>query len=473
MQKIETKRVLVKINRQLFNEDRLVIIKIIFSMMMWITTKMNYRKPNRMDLSNTVYLWALLYLLIRSWYAQIVLDGTPSTTDIFYGEITLLTIDGELNSINGASWIQSFELSSNSPDQPSWVSNSGLDLIFNPMSFSDIGTYELQYEVIETGIGSCNFVPHNRRIMVNVKKKPPVINYIIPDYNNMRAAIYYEIIFPDSLWIDPHGTTLTYNLLTQSDTSPPNNFIYDTTGNTKIYGTTPNSMAGTYYLRIQCIDLLGQRESQDFTMYFAANNNPYQFITDLSVYAFEIAEGVNSLFVIPSGIYRDPDGDSIEYELCYFENFQSLSTVTWATFYSGIEGVSYIDFVNPTPTTHTGFNFLLSDGIGSTTGPILINFAFNESPTVSSNPLNITIYPNTTVAIQIDLSTYFTDPEGASLTYSSHSLPSEVTTTALTSSNFKIDADFTSAFPSSDMTFYFQATDGASKPTDLQVTILS
>lgn len=148
-----------------------------------------------------------------------------------------------------------------------------------------------------------------------------------------------------------------------------------------------------------------------------------------------------------------------------------MSTVGWATFYAGIEGVAYIDFIEPTPTTHTGFNFMLSDGISTSIGPILINFTFNKSPTVSSNPLNIEVYPNSTFTTTIDLSTYFSDPESQALTYSSHTLPSEVTTTAASSTQQKIDVDFTSAFPSSDITFYFQATDGSSKPTDLQVNL--
>lgn len=204
-------------------------------------------------------------------------------------------------------------------------------------------------------------------------------------------------------------------------------------------------------------------------MYFAANNNPYRVVTDLSVYSFEIPEGVNSTYFIPTGIYLDADGDAIDYELCYFENFQSLSTVSWATFYPGIEGVSYLEFIEPTSTTHSGFNFMLSDGISSTTGPILISFTFNDSPTVSQNPLNIPIYPNSTFTSVLDLSVYFADPEGQALTFSSHGLPNGVTTTIQTSTTFKIDADFTSGFPSSDVTFYFSANDGASKATDLQV----
>lgn len=49
-------------------------------------------------------------------------------------------------------------------------------------------------------------------------------------------------------------------------------------------------------------------------MHFVANNNPQQVITNLSPYYFEIPEGVNSTFVLPTGIYVDSDGDPIQYD---------------------------------------------------------------------------------------------------------------------------------------------------------------
>jgi hypothetical protein len=213
-------------------------------------------------------------------------------------------------------------------------------------------------------------------------------------------------------------------------------------------------------------------------MYFQANANPTQVITDLSSYVFEIPQGLNSTYILPVGIFVDPDGDNIQYTLCFFENYASLSTVTWATFYPGIEGVSYIEFTEPDTTTHSGFNLMLSDGISSSQGPISIGFTINKSPVLSSNPVNLNVYPNQTFTLDIELLAgqpdggYFSDPEGQPLTFTSSEIPSEVSVTPLTSSKFQITADFSSTYPTSPLSLTFTASDGASKSTNLQVTLL-
>jgi hypothetical protein len=414
-------------------------------------------------------LFLISRILIEPWKSQIVVDANPSSVDVYIQEEVTITLDGNQNAINGAACIASFELASNSPSSPSWATNAGLTLNFNPSTIFDAGTYELQYEVIESGTGSCTFVPHNRRIAINVIKRPPVVSYDIPDYLNLRTAVSFEIIFPQSVCTDPYGDSLTYYMLDQNDAAVSQSINFDQTGNGRLYGVMPNAQAGSYILKMYWVDSKSQSVQQQFSLYFAANNSPNRVIFDLTPYEFEIPEGVNTTYILPVGIYVDPDGDVINYDMWFFENFQALSTVTWATFYSGSEGVSYLEFIEPTSTTHTGFNFMLSDGISSSTGPVLINFTFNQSPIVSPSSLDITIYPNETFTIQIELSTYFTDPESQTLTFSSKNLPTEVTTTALSFTQFQINADFTSSFPSSDLTFFFSASDGASKATDFQV----
>jgi hypothetical protein len=256
----------------------------------------------------------ILVLIFHISRSQIVIDANPASIDIYAEDTTTIVLDGNLNSINGASCIQSFVLAPDSPDNPSWVSNSGLSITIAFPPITELGFFELQYLVTETGTGSCTFIPHNRKIIVNVIKRPPVLNYDIPDYNNERAAVPFEIVFPQPLCIDPHGQSLSYDMLDQNDMALSSIFNFDESGNGRIYGTIPNSQAGTYYLRIYCFDSTFQRVTIDFTMYFAVNNNPYQAVSDLSPYAFEIPQGVNSTYILPTGIYIDPDGDIINYD---------------------------------------------------------------------------------------------------------------------------------------------------------------
>lgn len=72
------------------------------------------------------------------------------------------------------------------------------DLTLNPPSLSEAGEYTIHYLVTETGIGFCTFIPHIRQYVFTVNKRPPQINYDIPDYT-IRAGIPYEIKFP----VDP------------------------------------------------------------------------------------------------------------------------------------------------------------------------------------------------------------------------------------------------------------------------------
>jgi len=85
---------------------------------------------------------------------QIVLDGNPTSINIYTEETTNILLDGDLNSINGEACIQSFEIASNSPTQSAWITNDGLSLTFSPPDLATVGLYEIQYEVIETGVGS-------------------------------------------------------------------------------------------------------------------------------------------------------------------------------------------------------------------------------------------------------------------------------------------------------------------------------
>lgn len=70
---------------------------------------------------------------------------------------------------------------------------------------SDVSSYTFYYLVTETGVGGCLFVPSHRKIIVNVLKKLPVINYAIPSKNDLRAGLPFEVTFPSVPFVDPHG----------------------------------------------------------------------------------------------------------------------------------------------------------------------------------------------------------------------------------------------------------------------------
>jgi hypothetical protein len=94
----------------------------------------------------------LIFIILAN--SQIVIDANPPAVTLYAEETTTIVLDGDLNSINGASCIASFELSSNSPNNFTWVTNIDLSITFSSPSLSEVGFYEIRYEVIETGVGA-------------------------------------------------------------------------------------------------------------------------------------------------------------------------------------------------------------------------------------------------------------------------------------------------------------------------------
>mmetsp|Transcript_9126 Transcript_9126/g.8724 ORF Transcript_9126/g.8724 Transcript_9126/m.8724 type:complete len:159 (-) Transcript_9126:3407-3883(-) len=157
-------------------------------------------------------------------------------------------------------------------------------------------------------------VPHYREILLSVTKRGPYINYNIPDYPNLRAGMSYEIIFPEPVCKDPINRPLLYTGLDEDGGSFPSYINLDLHNN-RIYGTVPITSFGTVRVRILCADEFAQSESQVFDMVFNKNNNPVQHVTDFTPYTIQVAEGIDSTYVFPQGLYLDPDNDKIYFQL--------------------------------------------------------------------------------------------------------------------------------------------------------------
>ena len=111
---------------------------------------------------------------------------------------------------------------------------------------SDIGTYVLHYRITEKGTGSCTASPIIRKLTLQVTKRPPQINYDIPDYPNLRAAVPFEIKFPEAPCVDTLGHPINYYLLDNNEMSLPNYITLDMPNN-RIHGLVPNNAAGAFF----------------------------------------------------------------------------------------------------------------------------------------------------------------------------------------------------------------------------------
>jgi hypothetical protein len=200
---------------------------------------------------------------------------------------------------------------------------------------------------------------------------------------------------------------------------------------------------------------------------FLQNNDPIQSVTDLTPYKITLGEGKDSVHLLPSNIYIDQDGDSIYYDLIFYGNYSSLDS--WIVFTEGYEGVSKLTVTSAQATGHTGFQIFLSDNIGGTRGPFLLPFTVDLSPVLSQPSVTQPIYPNDTFTWNVDLSTYITDPESDSLTFTFSSMPSDFTTTLVSGTTYNIQSTF--PISAADINFNIIADDGISTPTTLPIII--
>lgn len=215
------------------------------------------------------------------------------------------------------------------------------------------------------------------------------------------------------------------------------------------------------------MDSMIQTSIQEFSVTVLKNNDPNQLVTNLTPYKITLGEGMSSEHILPSRIYIDQDGDVIYYMFVYYENYASLDS--WIYFTEGYEGSSKLSVTNAQATTHTGFQILLSDNIGSIKGPFLLPFTVNLSPVLLQSSVTHKILPNDTFTWDVDMSTYFSDPEGDSLTFTFVNMPAGFTATLLSGTTYRV----TSGFPSSpdDINFEIVADDGISAPKALPVII--
>lgn len=215
---------------------------------------------------------------------------------------------------------------------------------------------------------------------------------------------------------------------------------------------------------------MNQVTSQSFSFKFTANKNPSSAGVNLTSYTFTIGEGQNSEHTIPSGIFIDPDGDSIYYNYAFFNDFTSLAS--WVTMVPGYQGTSKFVFTSIPQTTKTGFQVFLSDGIGSASNYFLLNFTLNHRPIASTPTIVLDIYPNLnlTVDLNIDMSQYFSDPENDTLYYSFWDVPAELNVAHTSGTLYRVFGEFDISV--TNMNFTFKANDGISLATNVTIQVV-
>jgi hypothetical protein len=260
-------------------------------------------------------------------------------------------------------------------------------------------------------------------------------------------------------------------LINQNNTAADSGFILDI-ANLKLYGEIMANSYEDHFLAVVCEDYLGQVQFINFVLTVIPNRAPTQQITDLTPYKIIVGEGMTFDYVLPVGIYTDLDGDTIIYDACFFQDYSSLET-SWSTYVSGEEGNAKIAFTDAEQTLKTGVSCFYSDGYGANGGPFTIPLESNLRPIPSTSLIEHSVYPNDTFTWEVDLGSFFADPESDTLSFTFSGMPASITSTLVSGSTYRFESDISLVFTGGSVqeTFQITADDGYSLPDSINVNL--
>ena len=138
-----------------------------------------------------------------------------------------------------------------------------------------------------------------------------------------------------------------------------------------------------------------------------------------------------------------------------------------------MEGDSKIVFTDAEQTSKTGVSCFYSDGYGETEGPFTIPLESNLRPIPSTSLIEHSVYPNDTFTWEVDLGSFFSDPEGDALTFTFTGTPGSITTTLVSGTTYSFQSDVFTVFTGGSILESFQITadDGYSLPVSINVNL--
>ena len=266
------------------------------------------------------------------------------------------------------------------------LSISGSTLTINPSA--DLG-FSSGYR-LEFAAGSIKDLAGNSYAGTNsynfttaaASNQSPVVATAMQDQDWIeRASLYY--IVPSETFSDPDGNTLSYSATLSSGASLPSWLSFNSTTRT-FSGTAPAS-SPDYTVRVTATDGGNLGISDDvvfFTVSSATNRAP---VVAAAMQDQDWTEGASLYYIVPSGTFFDPDGNTLSYSATLSGG---ASLPSWLSFnsttrtFSGTAPASSPDYTVRVTATDSG-NLSASDDVdfytvAGITGPD------NTPPTVTT-----------------------------------------------------------------------------------------
>lgn len=147
-----------------------------------------------------------IFVLICLSTATIDLSGSPATTPLYIGDQTSFKIDTHGNVVGGPNCLKSAKIiSQNTPYFVTLVNNKVIFNLDKPnFEVSDVGIFKFKVLIEETGNSACTFPLTTRTFAVVVKKRSPMINFVIQNSTGvLKEGLPFEILFPEAPILDP------------------------------------------------------------------------------------------------------------------------------------------------------------------------------------------------------------------------------------------------------------------------------
>ena len=272
------------------------------------------------------------------------------------------------------------------------ASITGATILFTGV---DTGTVTITVTATDT---SDLFASQTFSVAIGSQNRPPVAVGTIPDQSLAvgGASVSVDV---SSYFNDPDGDALSY-AFSSSDTNKLNASI---TGATILFTGVDT---GTVTITVTATDTSDLFASQTFSVAIGSQNRPPVAVGTIPDQS--LAVGGASVSVDVSSYFNDPDGDALSYAFSSSDTNKLNASITGATIlFTGVDEGSITITVTATDT---------SDLFASQT------FSVAVSSQKNGTPVTIGTIPDQTVniggaSVSVDVSGYFSDPDGDALSY--------------------------------------------------------
>ena len=264
------------------------------------------------------------------------------------------------------------------------------------------------------------FASQTFSVVIGSQNRPPVAVGTIPDQSLAvgGASVSLDV---SSYFNDPDGDALSYTF-SSSDTNKLNASI---TGSTLLFTGVDT---GTATITVTATDASDLSASQTFSVSIGAQNRPPVAVGTIPDQSLAVGGASGSLDA--SSYFSDPDGDSLSYNFSFSDSSKMNASVTGSTvLFTGVAAGTVTVTVTATDTGNL---------TATQTFTLTVN-AQNQAPTIIGTISDQTVTVGGS-ATTVDVSSYFSDADNDTLTYTASSSDTAKATVSVSSATVSITA---------------------------------